>query len=209
MAPGHIHAVVGESGCGKTTLLRIIAGLSLPDDGSVSLDGADVTHLPAEKRHIGLVFQDYALFPHLTVAQNIAYGITSQSRTNQQKRVQQLLETIHLPDIAKRYPHELSGGQQQRVALARALAPEPSLLLLDEPFSNLDPIRRSKLRTVIRELADDSRSASLIVTHDIADALKLADTITILREGRVIQRGSPEGILSQPADTYVMELIDP
>lgn len=205
---GQVHAVVGESGCGKTTLLRIIAGLTESDDGSVVLDGEDITYRPAEKRCIGLVFQDYALFPHLTVIKNITYGISELSRAEREKRVTELLEMIHLPGIGKRYPHELSGGQQQRVALARALAQRPSLLLLDEPFSNLDSIRRHKLRGVVRELADQLHTASLIVTHDIDDAFRVADTVTILKEGEVVQSGSPEDIEQNPVDDYVAELID-
>ncbi len=205
---GGIHAVVGESGCGKTTLLRIVAGLVEGASGSIHLDGKNVTLLPPEKRRIGLVFQDYALFPHLTVEKNITYGIRGKSAGDQRVKVQALLEAMYLPNIAKRYPHELSGGQQQRVALARALALNPVLLLLDEPFSNLDPIRRGKLRDVLRNLADEQETTSLIVTHDISDALKVADHITILRDGKVVQTDTPENIISAPACQYVMQLVE-
>ena len=205
---GDIHAVVGESGCGKTTLLRIVAGLVDAASGSIHLDGKDVTILPPEKRRIGLVFQDYALFPHLTVAKNITYGMKRESKQQKQERVDQLLELMHLPNISKRYAHELSGGQQQRVALARALALNPALLLLDEPFSNLDPIRRQKLRDVLRDLADDQHTTSLIVTHDIGDAFKVADYITILRDGKVIQVDTPANIAAAPACDYVKQLVE-
>lgn len=205
---GTIHAVVGESGCGKTTLLRIVAGLVGAASGCVYLDGKDVTRCSPEQRRIGLVFQDYALFPHLTVAKNITYGMRGKPRSEKEERLKELLECMHLPDIAKRYPHELSGGQQQRVALARALALNPALLLLDEPFSNLDPIRRQKLRDVLRDFADDLETTSLIVTHDIGDAFKVADHITVLRDGEVIQSDTPAKIAAAPACDYVKRLVE-
>lgn len=205
---GTIHAVVGESGCGKTTLLRIVAGLVDGASGSVHLDGKDVTKLPPERRRIGLVFQDYALFPHLTVAKNVTYGIRGKTKAEKEKTLEKLLEVMNLPNIAKRYPHELSGGQQQRVALARALALDPKLLLLDEPFSNLDPIRRQKLRDVLRDLADGQETTSLIVTHDIGDAFKVADYITILKDGVVVQTDTPANIATTPASDYVKQLVE-
>ncbi len=205
---GDIHAVVGESGCGKTTLLRIVAGLADGATGRVYLDGNDVTHLPPEKRRIGLVFQDYALFPHLTVAKNVTYGMRGKTKSEKEHTLERLLAIMNLPESAMRYPHELSGGQQQRVALARALALDPALLLLDEPFSNLDPIRRQKLRDVLRDLADGQETTSLIVTHDIGDAFKVADYITILKDGAVVQTDTPANIVVNPANEYVERLVD-
>lgn len=205
---GDIHAVVGESGCGKTTLLRIVAGLADGATGRVYLDGNDVTHLPPEKRRIGLVFQDYALFPHLTVAKNVTYGMRGKTKSEKEHTLERLLAIMNLPESAMRYPHELSGGQQQRVALARALALDPALLLLDEPFSNLDPIRRQKLRDVLRDLADGQETTSLIVTHDIGDAFKVADYITILKDGAVVQTDIPANIVVNPANEYVERLVD-
>ena len=205
---GDIHAVVGESGCGKTTLLRIVAGLADGATGRVYLDGNDVTHLPPEKRRIGLVFQDYALFPHLTVAKNVTYGMRGKTKSEKEHTLERLLAIMNLPESAMRYPHELSGGQQQRVALARALALDPALLLLDEPFSNLDPIRRQKLRDVLRDLADGQETTSLIVTHDIGDAFKVADYITILKDGAVVQTDTPANIVVNPASEYVERLVD-
>lgn len=198
-----ILAVVGESGSGKTTLMRIIAGLEKPDSGSVFSLGKDVTSLPPNKRSVGLVFQEYALFPHLTVAKNIAYGV----KKKKAKRVSEMLELIHLPDIGERYPYQLSGGQQQRVAIARAMAPDPSLLLLDEPFSNLDPIRRCDLRHRIKSLVEKSETTVMIVTHDIEDALKIATKILILKEGKIVQCDSPAKIIAEPANDYVRALI--
>lgn len=204
LAPCQVRAIVGESGCGKTTLMRIIAGHECADTGIVIIHGKDKTNVPPEKRNIGLVFQDYALFPHLTIEKNIGYGL----KRNKKARVKELLELINLPDIAKRYPHELSGGQQQRVAIARALAPQPSLLLLDEPFSNLDPIRRKKLRSSIRKLVVESFTSALIVTHDIEDALKVADSITVIKDGVIVQTGTPDEIVNSPANDYVRDLLD-
>ena len=203
---GQIGAIVGESGSGKTTLMRIIAGLETADQGDITIAGTDMTHTPPSKRHIGFVFQDYALFPHLTVQQNICFGLKNMSRNEKSDLVTKLLDMIHLPDIAKRYPHQLSGGQQQRVAIARALAPQPSLLLFDEPFSNLDPIKKSNLREEIKSLIKETGTSAIIVTHDVDDALRIADTMFIVQHGEIVQSGEPEEIVSQPASDYVSQL---
>ena len=197
-----VTAIVGESGSGKTTLLRIIAGLETPESGSVILDGKEITSLPPNKRSMGLVFQDYALFPHLTVEKNITFGV----KKKKAKVTQKMLELIHLEGYEKRHPHELSGGQQQRVALARALAPSPSILLMDEPFSNLDPIRRKKLREQIQLLTTQTNLTIIIITHDIEDALDISDSIVILKEGQVIQEDAPTAILESPISQYVKDL---
>ena len=197
-----VTAIVGESGSGKTTLLRIIAGPETTESGSVILDKKEITHLPPNKRSMGLVFQDYALFPHLTVEKNITFGVKKQKA----KVTQQMLSLINLEGYEKRHPHELSGGQQQRVALARALAPSPSILLMDEPFSNLDPIRRKKLREQIQLLTTQTNLTIIIITHDIEDALDISDSIVILKEGQVIQEDAPTAILESPISQYVKDL---
>lgn len=207
---GHrqIQAIAGESGSGKTTLLRVVAGLETPDSGRVYIHGQDLTQARPEQRNVGLVFQEYALFPHLTVLKNISYGLRKMPAAAKRKIASDMLELVNLPGVEKRYPHQLSGGQQQRVAIARALAPSPSLLLFDEPFSNLDPIRRKELRERIRAMVKDSGISALIVTHDIGDALKVADQITILAEGRVVQSGTPAETLQCPANEYVAQLVE-
>lgn len=197
-----VTAIVGESGSGKTTLLRIIAGLEKPEHGKIVRDGDDITSFPPNKRNMGLVFQDYALFPHLSVEQNISFGV----KKNKSAAVKKMLTLIHLEDYQKRYPHELSGGQQQRVALARALAPSPSILLMDEPFSNLDPIRRKKLREQIQILTKQTNLTIIIITHDIEDALDISDSIVILKEGQVIQADTPSAVLESPISQYVKDL---
>ena len=204
---GQVHAVVGESGCGKTTLLRTIAGLLSPEAGSILHDDEDITHVAPEKRQMGLVFQDYALFPHLSVTQNIAYGLHKTPKSQRQQRVQELMATLEIEGMEKRYPHQLSGGQQQRVAIARALAPKPALMLFDEPFANLDPIRRDELRSVIKDLSKELGTTSIIVTHDMLDALSIGATINILREGKLVQSGKPQELLDNPADDYVKRLL--
>jgi len=201
---GGIIAVVGESGSGKTSLLRAIAGHETIKRGQVCIAGVDHTFSPPEKRNIGLVFQEYALFPHLTIEKNICYGMRKKSV----QRVDQLLELMGLPDVKKRYPHELSGGQQQRVAIARAMAVDPSFLLMDEPFSNLDPTRRKELRNELRRLVDQVGMSILIVSHDVRDALKIADELIVLREGKVLQHASPEELQQNPADDYIRDLIE-
>ncbi|MEL6718120.1 MAG: ABC transporter ATP-binding protein [Bacteroidota bacterium] len=208
---GKTYAIVGESGSGKTTLARLIAGLERPDEGSIHLDGKLVAseshHLPPEKRAVGLVFQDYALFPHLTVGKNIEYGISKSPKIKQ--TVKAMLSLVDLEGYENRYPHELSGGQQQRVALARALAPQPQLLILDEPFSNLDSSLRVNLRTELFRILQKSGVSSIFVTHDTQDALAVADEILILKNGQLLQQASPQQLYQEPATPYVAQLFDP
>jgi sulfate/thiosulfate transport system ATP-binding protein len=213
IAPGEFLALLGPSGSGKTTLLRILAGLDYPDAGTVRLDGDDFLAAQAHKRKVGLVFQHYALFRHLTVAENVAFGLRVRSRKARPsraqiaERVQQLLKRVQLDDYGHRYPSQLSGGQRQRVALARALAVEPDLLLLDEPFGALDAQVRVTLRRWLRELHEDLELTTVFVTHDQEEALELADRIAVMNRGRIEQVGSPEAIYQQPATPFVCEFI--
>jgi iron(III) transport system ATP-binding protein len=204
---GKILALVGESGSGKTSLLRIISGLDVPDSGYINLDETTLyspdEFLPADKRNIGYVFQDYALFPHLTVKKNIAFGIDSLPSIEQEHRIQEMLDLVNLTDFANRYPNELSGGEQQRVALARALAMQPKLLLLDEPFSNLDFIRRDKLKTELKTILQQTETTTIFVTHDTTEALFLADKIVVLKDGKILQQGAPDKIYNFPVNSYI------
>ena len=202
---GEVLALLGPSGCGKTTTLRLIAGFERPDAGAINLDGAPVdaadVFVPPEKRRVGVVFQDYALFPHLTVAQNVGYGV--RDRDTRARRVAEMLDLVGLGAHAGRLPHELSGGQQQRVALARALAPNPSIVLLDEPFSDLDASLRAQMRTEVREILREARATSVVVTHDQEEALSLADRIAVMNSGRVLQIAAPADLYAQPSDRFV------
>ncbi|MCB1907552.1 MAG: ABC transporter ATP-binding protein [Rhodocyclaceae bacterium] len=208
---GRIGCLLGPSGCGKTTVLRAIAGFEALVGGRIRLDGRVVSdarhHTPPEQRRIGMVFQDYALFPHLTVARNIAFGLRALAADEAQSRVDALLERIGLPDAAHRYPHELSGGQQQRVALARALAPRPALLLLDEPFSNLDVDLRERLSAEVREIIKSSGTTAILVTHDQHEAFAVADEIGIIHEGRIQQWDTPYNLYHRPANRFVADFI--
>lgn len=177
LGESEIIALLGNSGCGKTTFLRIVAGLETPDNGSILISGNDITLQAAEKRNIGFVFQDFALFPHMSVRKNILYGLHGLARSERAARVDEVLQLTGLEKLVKQYPHQLSGGQQQRVALARALAPKPSLVLLDEPFSNLDASLRNELRGRVREILKESHTPAIIVTHDQADADVVADRV--------------------------------
>ncbi|HEY9032613.1 MAG TPA: ABC transporter ATP-binding protein [Pseudomonadales bacterium] len=205
MQRGQLCSLLGPSGCGKTTLLRTLAGFQPIERGRITLDKHDITHCDAAKRGIGFIFQDYALFPHLTVAENIAYGIHKQP--DRQARVDELLQLIELAALARRYPHELSGGQQQRVAIARALAPRPRLLLMDEPFSNLDTELRKSLNLGIRKLLKDAGLTAILVTHDQTEAFAFGDQVGILNGGRLEQWGSPYTLYHQPASRFVAEFI--
>lgn len=205
---GHVCAIVGESGSGKTTLVRLIAGLERPDHGSVAINGKVIASLnkfvKPEKRKIGLVFQEYALFPHLTVMENVLYGISKIK--HKKNRAQEMLDLVGLTDLGERYPHQLSGGQQQRVALARALAPEPSLLILDEPFSNLDAMLRTQLRNEVFDIIRKTEVTVLFVTHDTQDALSVADEILILQNGKVVQKDAAANLYVKPSTLYVASL---
>jgi iron(III) transport system ATP-binding protein len=206
---GEVLALLGPSGCGKTTTLRLVAGFERPDDGRVVLDGAEVAgpqhFVPPERRRVGVVFQDYALFPHLTVAQNVGYGV--RDRAKRTRRVAEMLDLVGLAGEGNRLPHELSGGQQQRVALARALAPDPALVLLDEPFSNLDAALRVRVRGEVRSILGEAGATALFVTHDQEEALSLADRVAVMRAGQVLQIGEPAALYARPADRFVATFV--
>jgi sulfate transport system ATP-binding protein len=210
---GEFMALLGPSGSGKTTLLRIIAGLEFPDQGSVWFGDKDVTHSPAASRGIGFVFQHYALFGHMTVAENVAFGLSVMKRSQRpsrqaiRERVAELLDLVRLPGIEKRYPSQLSGGQRQRVALARALARNPRILLLDEPFGALDAKVRRELRGALREIHDRLTITSIFVTHDQEEAVALADRVAVLNEGRLEQIDIPRMLLASPRSGFVREFL--
>ena len=197
---GEIISILGKSGSGKSTILRLIAGLEIPKNGSIEINGkmmSDDTHLiQPEKRGVGLVFQDYALFPHMTVANNIKFGLKKMSKQQKSERLEEVLYLVGLSEFAKRYPYELSGGQQQRVALARALAPNPSLIMFDEPFSNLDADLQLRIRDELRSILKQTGITSIFVTHDREDAKALADRIVMMQDGTIIQIGKPSEVLS-------------
>jgi sulfate transport system ATP-binding protein len=207
--PNSLVALLGPSGSGKTTLLRAIAGLEPPDEGRIIINGKDATHLNVRKRNIGFVFQHYALFKHLTVRQNIAFGLKIRKASPDyiQKRVGNLLDLIQLQGLGDRYPAQLSGGQRQRVALARALAVEPEVLLLDEPFGALDAKVRKELRAWLRQLHEEVHVTSVFVTHDQEEAMEVADEIVIFNEGKIEQVGTPEQVYDNPASPFVMSFI--
>ena len=200
---GEVLALTGESGCGKTTLLRAIAGFESVDAGTIYISGEEVAHVRPEQRNVGLVFQDLALFPHMTVEKNLAYGLQKLDQPARENRINEVLALTGLNDYTKRYPHELSGGQKQRVALARALAVKPRILLLDEPFSNLDELLRVKVRQEILSILRTSGITTILVTHDAQDAFNMADRIAILKDGELIQVGTPESLFMQPVSPYV------
>ncbi len=206
---GEILTLLGPSGCGKTTTLRCIAGFAMPDSGQIYIGNQDVTRLPPEKRDIGFVFQNYALWPHMTVYQNIAFGLKLRklSKSEIDKRIQEILSLVKLHGMESRFPRQLSGGQQQRVALARALALRPRVLLLDEPLSNLDAKLREEMRFEIRDLQRQFRITTVYVTHDQAEALVLSDRIAILNQGRLMQLGTPVEVYDYPANRFVADFI--
>ncbi len=214
LTEGEILGLLGPSGCGKTTLLRMIAGFEKPSQGVIELGGRIVadqkTFIPPEKRNTGMVFQDYALFPHLTIADNIAFGLKNSGEKLSSRainaRVAETLDLVGLQGLEKRYPHQLSGGQQQRVALARALAPKPSLILLDEPLSNLDVQVRQRLRHEIRHILKATGISAIFVTHDREEAMVISDTIAVLCQGKLEQINNPEEIYSHPASRFVANL---
>ena len=208
---GGLTALLGPSGSGKSTLLRVIAGLEEPDDGTVCIEGEDLTHVPARKRGIGFVFQHYAAFKHMTVRDNVAFGLRLRKRPKDeiQARVEELLELVHLGGWAKHYPSQLSGGQRQRMALARALAVEPSVLLLDEPFGALDAAVRKELRAWLRKLHDEVHVTTVFVTHDQEEAMEVAEQIVVMNDGRIEQAGSPRDLYERPANEWVMGFVGP
>jgi len=206
---GQLTALLGPSGGGKSTLLRIIAGLDKADAGTISIEGQDATKLPPQKRNVGFVFQHYAVFKHMSVAKNVAFGLEIRKRPKAEvkQRVEELLGLVHLSQFSARMPSQLSGGQRQRMALARALAVEPTVLLLDEPFGALDAKVRKELRDWLRRLHDEVHVTTVFVTHDQEEALEVADEIVVINEGRVEQIGSPEQLYDEPANDFVMRFL--
>ena len=209
VAPGELFAVLGPSGCGKTTLLRMIAGFERPDEGEIWVGGTRMAArgcwVPPERRRIGMVFQDYALFPHLTVDRNVRFGLARGEKADRRARF--ALELVGLQHKAERFPHELSGGERQRVALARALAPEPAVVLLDEPFSSLDATLRAGLRREVELILREAEASAVFVTHDQEEALSLADRIAVMRDGEVVQVGTPEEVYYRPADRWTAQFV--
>jgi iron(III) transport system ATP-binding protein len=209
VSQGKLMALVGPSGCGKTTTLRLIAGFERPDSGAIEIDGQIVADdnmmMPPEKRRVGMVFQDYAIFPHLSVGRNIGFALGR--RTEARERIAQLLDFVGLPGQEEKMPHELSGGEQQRVSLARALSTGPAVLLLDEPFSNLDAALRSDVRAEVRSLLKQSGITAVFVTHDQEEALYLGDTVGVMRDGRLEQLDTPEAIFHRPQTRFVAEFL--
>ncbi|WP_435741741.1 ABC transporter ATP-binding protein [Nocardioides sp. SYSU DS0663] len=207
LGAGEVLTLIGPSGCGKSTLLRLVAGLERPDDGRLTIAGTVVadgrTWVPPERRRVGLVFQDHALFPHLDVARNIAFGLDDLPRAQRSARAEEVLELVGLRHLARRHPHELSGGEQQRVALARALAPRPAVVLLDEPFSSLDENLRAQVRADTLAVLRETGSAAVLVTHDQGEALSLGDRLAVLRGGVVEQVGSPVEVYEAPTTRFV------
>lgn len=208
---GSLTALLGPSGGGKSTLLRIIAGLESSDSGSIVVEGRDTTHVPAQKRNVGFVFQHYAAFKHLSVARNVAFGLEIRKRPKAEiaAKVDELLDLVHLSQFRDRLPAQLSGGQRQRMALARALAIEPSVLLLDEPFGALDAKVRKELRDWLRRLHDEVHVTTVFVTHDQEEALEVADSIVVINEGRVEQVGTPDDLYDKPASEFVLSFLGP
>jgi iron(III) transport system ATP-binding protein len=207
VADGQILSLLGPSGCGKTTALRVIAGFENPDAGSVTIGGRTVVAggevTPPEKRKVGMVFQDYALFPHMDVSGNVTYGVEGSDADH----VHEILSLVGLEDMAERMPHELSGGEQQRVALARALAPRPDAILLDEPFSNLDATLRVRMRRDVRRILKWAGATTIFVTHDQEEALAMADFVAVMREGTIVQAGTPKVLYQSPADKWIAGFI--
>ncbi len=210
---GELVALLGPSGSGKTTLLRIIAGLEVPDSGTVLFHGEDATHTDVRERQVGFVFQHYALFAHMTIFENVAFGLRVRPKATRpgeaqiRAKVMELLKLVQLDWIADRYPHQLSGGQRQRIALARALAVEPKVLLLDEPFGALDAKVRKELRRWLRRLHDEVHVTSVFVTHDQEEAMEVADRIVVMNEGRIEQEGTPDEVYDRPATPFVLQFL--
>ncbi|KXS45359.1 MULTISPECIES: ABC transporter ATP-binding protein [unclassified Candidatus Frackibacter] len=207
---GDIVCILGESGSGKSTVLRLIAGLEVPHKGIIKIDDEvmvnESTFVYPEEREIGVLFQDYALFPHMTVAENILFGVRNKEKGYKEQRLQELLKLIGLEELRERYPHQISGGQQQRVALVRALAIDPWLILMDEPFSNLDANLQSRIRQELKGIIKKTGITSVFVSHDKDDAIDIADKIVVLKDGDIIQQGVTENIVSKPSSKYVAGL---
>ncbi|MBD8607121.1 sulfate ABC transporter ATP-binding protein [Aeromicrobium sp. CFBP 8757] len=208
---GQLTALLGPSGGGKSTLLRIIAGLESSDSGTIEIEGLDATGLPAQKRNVGFVFQHYAAFKHMTVEKNVAFGLEIRKKPKDEvrRRVAELLELVHLEQFSHRLPSQLSGGQRQRMALARALAIEPSVLLLDEPFGALDAKVRKELREWLRRLHDEVHVTTVFVTHDQEEALEVSDNLVVINEGRIEQIGTPDDLYDRPASEFVLSFLGP
>lgn len=204
---GELFCLLGPSGCGKSTLLQCLAGFEKPKQGRITLNGKDITHLPPEKRGIGLVFQDYSLFPHLTIEQNITYGLRHYSKKQKQERCFELLKLFNLTSHQKKYPHELSGGEQQRVAIARAMAPKPELILFDEAFSNLDPSLRKKLRQELKDLLYQTQTSAIFITHDQEEAFDMGQRIGILYDGKLQQIGPAFELYHFPKTEFMARFI--
>jgi len=211
IASGSLTALLGPSGSGKSTLLRVIAGLEAPDEGDVSILGDDVTGIPPQKRGVGFVFQHYAAFKHMTVRENVAFGLRIRKRPKKEiaERVDELLGLVQLDGFADRYPAQLSGGQRQRMALARALAVEPKVLLLDEPFGALDARVRKELRAWLRRLHEEVHVTTVLVTHDQEEAMDVADRVAVMNDGRIEQTGKPRDLYEHPANEFVMSFVGP
>ena len=211
LQPGNILCLLGPSGCGKTTTLRAIAGFEKLSAGEIRLQGevlaSTAVHLPPEQRRIGMVFQEYALFPHMNVKDNVAFGLYHWQSADRQSRVQVMLDLVGLQELELRFPHELSGGQQQRVAIARALAPKPLMLLLDEPFSNLDPDMTIKMRKELYRVLRQTQTTAILVTHDHEEAFAMADQVAVMQDGVLVQCDPPETIYQQPSCSFVAEFI--
>ncbi|QSP96277.1 ABC transporter ATP-binding protein [Marinobacter salinisoli] len=211
LSHGDIGCLLGPSGCGKSTILRALAGFLSPNTGEIRLQSQAISlpgrTLPPEKRKIGMVFQDYALFPHLTIADNVGFGLKDLAKSEKRQKVMELLKLVHLQDLADNYPHELSGGQQQRVALARALAPEPTLILLDEPFSNLDADLRRRLSLDVREILKTLGISAILVTHDQQEAFAMCDQVAVLRDGQIQQWDVPYNLYHEPSNRFVASFV--
>lgn len=209
IAKGELVAFLGPSGCGKTTTLRMIAGFIKNDEGAIFLDNKRIDHLPSRLRHTAMVFQDYALFPNMTIFDNVAFGLRMRKVGKQEiaRRVGEVLEVVQLVNVEKKYPKELSGGMRQRVALARALVVEPRVLLLDEPLSNLDAKLRKTVRRELREIHERVGITTVLVTHDLEEAFSLGDRVVVMHDGRIEQYGSPQELYSQPSNTFVADFV--
>lgn len=206
---GEIVALLGESGCGKTTILRMIAGFEVPSGGIITINGETVSgsgiFIEPQKREVGIVFQDYALFPHKTVWENITFGLFRLSKPDATQKANDIIALSGLQGLEQRYPHQLSGGQKQRVALARAMAPEPKLILFDEPFSNIDSMRKHQMREDIRDIIKKTGATAIFVTHDTRDVMTIADKVSVIRQGKLMQTDIPENIYTYPANSYVAD----